>query len=80
VTAPFRWIVSVSALSLLVGSALLLWGLKVVPVSNPFDSFVRDAPEKADPVQREHPWAVTSGTVLFLIGLALLVVAGVVTR
>ena len=48
VNAPFRWLVSVSALSLLIGSALLLWGLKVVPVSNPFNSFVRDSSEEAE--------------------------------
>lgn len=65
-------------------SALLLWGLKVVSVSNPFDSLVRDTPEKAEirrgQIKREHPWAATSGTVLFLLGLALLVLAGVVRR
>ena len=51
----------------------------LVGVSNPFDSLVRDSPEKAEirPIKREHPWAATSGTVLFLVGLALLVVAGV---
>jgi hypothetical protein len=80
----FPWLVGASSLCLLIGSTLLLWGLKVVPVSNPFNSFMRDSPEKAErrlgPVEREHPWAVTSGTVLFLIGLALLVVAGVARR
>ena len=84
VNAPFRWLVSVSALSLLIGSALLLWGLKVVPVSNPFNSFVRDSPEEAEkrpgPAEREHPWAVTLGTGLFLMGLALWVFAGVARR
>jgi hypothetical protein len=53
VNAPFRWLVSASALSLLIGSTLLLWGLKVVLVSNPFNSFVRDSPGAAEkpPVQ-----------------------------
>jgi hypothetical protein len=36
VNALFRWLVAVSALSLLIGSAPLLWGLKAVPVSSPF--------------------------------------------
>jgi len=77
----FPWVVGASSLCLLIGSALLLWGLKVVAVWNPFDSFVRDSPERRlGPVNREHPWAVTSGTVLFLIGLALLVIAGVARR
>jgi hypothetical protein len=80
----FQWLVGASSLCLLIGSALLLWGLKVVPVSNPFNSLVRDSPEKAErrpgPTKREHPWAATSGTVLFLVGLALLVVAGVARR
>lgn len=80
----FQWLVGASSFCLLIGSALLLWGLKVVPVSNPFTSLVRDSPEKAErrpgPVERKHPWAVTSGTVLFLVGLALLVSAGVARR
>lgn len=63
VNALFRWFVSPSALTLLIGSALLLWGLKVVPISNPFNSFVRDSPEEAEnrpgSAEREHPWAVT---------------------
>jgi hypothetical protein len=84
VDAPFRWLVSGSALALLIGSALLLWGLKVVPVSNPFNSLVRDSPGKAEgrpgPIKREHPWAATSGTVLFVVGLTLLVLAGVARR
>jgi hypothetical protein len=84
VDAPFPWLVSSSALALLAGSALLLWGLRVVPVSNPFNSFVRGLSEEAEkrhgPAEREHPWAVTLGAVLFLMGLVLLVVAGVVPR
>ena len=80
----FPWLVGASSLCLLIGSALLLWGLKVVPVSNPFNSFVRDSPERAErrpgPIKRERPWAATSGTVLFLVGLALLVIAGVARR
>ena len=76
----FRWLVGASSLCLLIGSALLLLGLKMVSVSNPFNSFVRGAPEKVErrlgPAEREHPWAVTSGTVLFLIGLMLPVIAG----
>ncbi len=80
----FQWLVGASSLCLLIGSALLLWGLKVVPVSSPFDSLVRDSPEKAErrpgPIKREHPWAATSGTVLFVVGLTLLVLAGVARR
>jgi hypothetical protein len=80
----FQWLVGACSVCLLIGSALLLWGLKVVPVSNPFNSLVRDSPEEAERrpglVKREHPWAVTSGTVLFLVGLALLVVPGVARR
>lgn len=44
---PFRWLVSASAICQLIGGALVLWGLKVVPASNPFNSVVRDSPEKA---------------------------------
>jgi hypothetical protein len=84
VNAPFRWLVSGSALSLLIGSALLLWGLKVVPVSSPFNSLRPDSPEEAENrpglAERGHQWAVTLGTVLFLLGLALLVIAGVARR
>jgi hypothetical protein len=80
----FPWLVGASSLCLLIGSALLLWGLKVVPISNPFNELVRDSPDKAErrsgPIKGEHPWAATSGTVLFLVGLALLVVAGVTRR
>jgi len=78
----FQWLVGASSLCLLIGSALLLWGLKVVPVSNPFNLLVRDSPEKAEirPIKREHPWAATSGTVLFVVGLTLLVLAGVARR
>lgn len=80
----FQWLVGASSLCLLIGSALLLWGLKMVPVSDPFNLLVRDSREKAErrpgPIKREHPWAVTSGAVLFVAGLALLVVAGVARR
>jgi hypothetical protein len=48
VNAPFGWLVSASAICQLIGSALLLWGLKVVPVSKPFTSFVRHSPEEAE--------------------------------
>jgi hypothetical protein len=82
VNGLFRWIVAVSSAAQLVGGALILWGLKVVPVSNPFTPFVRDSTEPSVRVpgraEREHPWAVASGAVLFIVGLALLVVAGVV--
>jgi hypothetical protein len=83
VNALFRWLVAVSALSLLIGSALLLWGLKAVPVSNPFTPWMSDSAQgKSEgprgPGEREHPWAVASGGVLFIVGLALAVVAGVV--
>jgi hypothetical protein len=79
----FRWLVGLSVLAQLIGGSLIIWGLKVVPVSNPFTRFARDPrPERADErsvtSKREHPWAMASGVVLFLMGLALLVVAGVV--
>jgi len=81
---PFRWLVSASAICQLIGGALILWGLTVVPASNPFNSVVRDSPEKAENrpglAEREHPWAVKLGTVLFLMGLTLLLVAGVASR
>jgi hypothetical protein len=80
----FQWLVGASSLCLLIGSALLLWGLKVVPASNPFNSLLRDSPEKAErrsgPLEREHPWAATSGTVLFLVDLTLLVLTGFARR
>ena len=37
-----HWLAAVSWLCQLLGSVLLLWGLKVVPVSNPFILFVRE--------------------------------------
>ena len=81
---PFRWLVSASAICQLIGGALVLWGLKVVPASNPFNSVVRDSPEEAGnrpgPPERVHPWAVKLGTALFLMGLTLLLVAGVARR
>jgi hypothetical protein len=76
-----EWQIRFAEKRMALGSVLLLWGLKVAPVSSPFNSLVRDWPENAErgpgPITREHPWAVTSGAVLFLVGLALLVVAGV---
>jgi hypothetical protein len=78
----FHWLPAVSAICLLFGSALMLWGLKVVPVSNPFTLiFLRGRrPEEVEKrpgpggITREHPWAVTCGAVLFFVGLALAVV------
>jgi len=72
----------------LFGSARVLWGLKVVPDSNPFSViFLRDPrPEEVEKrsvpagILCEHPWAVTSGAVLFLLGLALAVVTAVIAR
>jgi hypothetical protein len=76
-----HWSPAVSAVCVLLGSVLILWGLTVVPVSNPFTLFVRDpGPEEVGKrpvpagITREHPWAVTWGAVLFLLGLALAVV------
>jgi hypothetical protein len=63
----FQWLVGASSLCLLIGSVLLLWGLKVAPVSSPFNSLVRDLPENAErgpgPITREHPWAVRRGAI-----------------
>ena len=68
----------------LVVSRPLPRGLDEHPVSNPFNSVVRDSPEEAGnrpgPPEREHPWAVKLGTALFLMGLTLLLVAGVARR
>jgi hypothetical protein len=82
-----HWLAAVSWLCQLLGSVLLLWGLKVVPVSNPFTLFVREPrPEGVGKspvppgITREHPWAVTWGAVLFLAGLALAVALAVHSR
>lgn len=81
-----HWLAAVSWLCQLLGFVLLLWGLKVVPVSNPFTLFVREPrPEGVgNPVPlgiaREHPWAVTWGAVLFLAGLALAVALAIHNR
>lgn len=82
-----HWLAAVAWLCQLLGSVLLLWGLKVVPVSNPFTLFVREPlPEgvRKRPVPagiiREHPWAVTWGAVLFLAGLALAVALAIHSR
>jgi hypothetical protein len=83
-TFPY-WLPAVSAVCLLFGSALMLWGLEVAPVSNPFTLiFLRDRrPEEVEErpgpggISRGHPWAVTWGAVLFLLGLVLAVVRAV---
>lgn len=82
-----HWLAAVSWLCQLLGSVLLLWGLKVVPVSNPFILFVREPrPEGVGKrpvlagITREHPWAVTWGAVLFLAGLALAVALAIHNR
>lgn len=82
-----HWLAAVAAVCQVSGSTLILWGLKLVPVSSPFTLFVRDpGPEEVEkrPVPagttREHPWAVTWGAVLLLVGLAFAVVAGVLAR
>lgn len=78
----FQWLVGVSSLCVLIGSALLLWGLKVVPVSNPFASLMRDSATGSEihRAEREHPWAVAAGVVLCIVGLTLLMVAGLARR
>ena len=80
-SALFRWLVVASAMCQLSGAVLILWGLKVVPVSNPFTPFVEDSSQgggtRPGPGKHEHPWAVTSGAVLFIVGLALAVAAGI---
>jgi len=77
-----RWLPLVSALCQLVGTALIVWGLKVV--SNPTALvFLRDRtpgePETEPPqpasIAREHPWAFTWGAGLLLLGLTLQVAA-----
>jgi hypothetical protein len=79
-----RWLPAVSAVCLLFGSVLMLWGLRAVPVSNPFSLFLRDprleeVGKRPGPagMSREHSWAVMWGAVLFLAGLALAVVRAV---
>ena len=81
-----HWLAAVSWLCQLLGPVLPLWGLKVVPVSNPFTLFVREPRPQGvgNPVPpgttREHPWAVTWGAVLFLAGLALAVALAIHNR
>jgi hypothetical protein len=85
-TILLRWLPVVSAGLQLVGSGLIVWGLKVVSMPRGL-TLVRDptpeeiAANKKPPattaaagIVREHGWAVTLGVVLLLIGLALAVV------
>jgi hypothetical protein len=77
----FRWLVAAAVICQVSGAALLLWGLKVVAVSNPFTPLVRESAEpveRAGSSRRERPRAVASGALLFILGLALAVAAGVV--
>jgi len=66
----------------LVGTALIVWGLKVTTQQEGGDIyfFGREGPPLYPhaAVQREHPTAVTWGVWLLLLGLALQVVAAVV--
>jgi hypothetical protein len=59
----FPWLVGASSLCLLIGSALLLWGLKVVPISNPFNALVRDSPDKAETFRSDQGRASVGGDV-----------------
>ena len=78
-----RWLPMASAVFQLIGTALIVWGLKVT--SNPVAlTLVRDRrPGEAEPpraagIVREHEWAVSTGVWLLLAGLALAVVVTVV--
>jgi hypothetical protein len=63
----------------LVGTALIVWGLKLTPNTGawyrPPGENAREIPHAG--IVREHPWAVTVGTWLLLLGLALQVIASV---
>jgi hypothetical protein len=64
-----------AALLQLVGSGLLVWGLKL---SSDMGTWYTDESGKPRPyagITREHPWAVTFGLWALFVGLALQVVA-----
>lgn len=72
-----RWLVLVSASCQLVGTALVVWGLRIT-TQNPKDTLTL-VPEGGHPrpqaaIVSEHPRAFTMGVVLLLAGLALQVV------
>ncbi len=76
----FRLVAVSAAVLQLVGAGLIVWGLKVT-TQNPKD-VITWVPEGGQPhpqaaIVREHPWMVTVGTSLLLVGLALQVVAAV---
>jgi len=74
-TTALRWLPLVAAALQLVGTALLVWGLKVG--SNPSTITFYNEEGQAFPaagIMREHEWAITWGVRLLLLGLALAVV------
>ena len=63
-----------------VGTALIVWGLKVVQQEGGGINFYgKGGPPRyaAAGIVREHPWMVTLGIWLLLLGLALQVVAAI---
>jgi hypothetical protein len=78
---PSRWLPMASAVFQLIGTALIVWGLKVTTdtgVSRLLFGSSADDPLPSAGIVREHPWAVTWGVRLLHAGLALAVVVTVV--
>jgi hypothetical protein len=71
-----RWLPLLAALLQLIGTALIVWGLKVTSDTGAeYYDGTKVTPYAG--IVREHPWAITSGVWLLLLGLAIqVVVAG----
>jgi hypothetical protein len=70
-----RYLVVTSALLQLIGTALIVWGLKIVTntdVVTFYPEYGRPLPSAG--IVREHAWSVTWGAQVLLAGLAVQVV------
>ena len=75
----FRLVVLGAAIFQLVGTALIVWGLKVTTDTRASYLLLEESKEPLPHagIVREHPWVVTVGIWLVLLGLALQVVAAI---
>ena len=71
-----RWLPFLAALLQLIGTALIVWGLKVTSNTGAeYHDGARVIPHAG--IVREHQWAITWGVRLLLLGLTIQVVAAV---
>lgn len=80
--ALLGWLPVVSAVCQLVGTALIVWGLRITTDSGA-SYFLLEESKKPLPhagIVSEHKWAFTLGVVLLLAALALAVVVAVLGR